>query len=84
MGSPLTSGPLTALWPDPLPDGTVGTAYSYTLTASGGIPPYTFSVTSGTLPNGLSLDPASGIISGTPTSAVSMDAVSFSVMDRNQ
>ncbi|RDV44945.1 hypothetical protein DOE76_09395 [Leifsonia sp. ku-ls] len=48
-----------------LPDGTAGTAYSATV-ASTGRPAPTLSVTSGTLPPGLSLDPAGGI-SGTPT-----------------
>lgn len=70
---------LTALWTDPLSSGIVGTAYSYTLTASGGIPPYTFSQTSGTLPGGLSLTGA--VISGTPTTPVSADAVTFAVTD---
>jgi hypothetical protein len=40
-----------------------------TLTASGGQPPLTFSVTGGNLPPGLQLDPVSGAISGTPTQA---------------
>jgi len=52
-----------------LPGGTVGSAYSQTLGASGGTPPYTWSVTSGSLPAGLSLAAASGQISGTPTTA---------------
>lgn len=43
-------------------------AYSQTLTASGGSGAYTWAVTSGALPTGLSL--ASGVISGTPTAAV--------------
>jgi len=47
--------------------GTVGTPYTYTFTASGS-PTITFSVSSGSLPLGLSLDPATGILSGTPTS----------------
>ena len=48
-----------------LPDGTTGTAYSTTLTASGGRTPYSWSVISGTLPAGLSLS-SSGTLSGTP------------------
>jgi hypothetical protein len=51
-----------------LPNGSVGTAYSQTLAASGGTPPYTWSLISGALPAGLSLS-SSGVISGTPTAA---------------
>jgi hypothetical protein len=45
-----------------------GVAYSSTLTASGGVTPYTFSY-SGSLPPGVQLNAASGAIAGTPTSA---------------
>ncbi len=51
-----------------LPTGTVGTAYSATLTASGGTPPYSWQVTSGSLPGGLALA-SDGVVSGTPTVA---------------
>lgn len=50
-----------------LPSGSIGTAYSTTLAASGGVTPYSWSVTSGSLPAGLSLNQTSGVISGTPT-----------------
>jgi len=50
-----------------LPDGFLQSAYSETLAASGGYEPYTWSVTVGSLPPGLSLDTATGEISGTPT-----------------
>jgi len=50
------------------PNGTVGTAYSFTYTATG-TPTPTFAVSGGTLPAGLSLNSASGVISGTPTMA---------------
>ena len=51
-----------------LPAGTVGTAYSQALAASGGTPPYTWALASGTLPTGLTLS-TGGTISGTPTAA---------------
>ena len=49
-----------------LADATVGQSYSQTLTATGGTAPYTWSIISGTLPPGLSLDGPSGTISGKP------------------
>jgi hypothetical protein len=49
-----------------LPSGSVGGAYSQALTAVGGTPPYRWAVSSGTLPGGLALNPATGAISGTP------------------
>ena len=50
-----------------LPNGALSTAYTATLQAAGGTPPYTWSITTGVLPPGLSLAPSTGIISGTPT-----------------
>ena len=52
--------------PASLPAATVGAAYSQTITASGGTSPYSFAVTSGSLPAGLSLA-SGGVLSGTPT-----------------
>jgi uncharacterized repeat protein (TIGR03803 family) len=49
-----------------LPLGTVNTPYSATLAAAGGLPPYTWSVVHGSLPNGLTLNAGSGAISGSP------------------
>src|SRR5207253_3098808 len=51
-----------------LPGGQAGVAYSQTLQASGGTGTYTWSIASGALPSGLSLN-ASGQISGTPTAS---------------
>ncbi len=48
---------------------TVNSAYSATLQASGGVEPLTWSLSSGSLPNGLTLQPNSGVLSGTPTAA---------------
>ncbi|HEY0702471.1 MAG TPA: Ig domain-containing protein [Candidatus Acidoferrales bacterium] len=59
------AAPLKAVTPT-LPSGAVATAYSGALVASGGVPPYTWSITAGQLPSGLRFDPASGAISGVP------------------
>src|SRR6185312_13122457 len=56
------------LSPATLPGGTVGSAYSQTLAASGGTGGYSFALSAGTLPAGLSLTSA-GVLSGTPTTA---------------
>jgi hypothetical protein len=58
-----------SLSPTALPSATVGTAYTATITASGGTPPYVFSVYPGTpLAGGLALSTA-GVLSGTPNYA---------------
>lgn len=51
------------------PDGTVGTPYGFCFSAAGGVPPYTFTITAGAIPPGTSLDPSTGCITGTPTTA---------------
>ncbi len=63
-----TGGVTLTLSPTTLPGGTVGTAYSQTITASGGTGGYTFAKTAGTLPGGLTLA-SGGLLSGTPTTA---------------
>jgi alpha-galactosidase len=60
--------PLLITSASPIANGTVGSAYSQTLTASGGNEPYTWSLGAGTLPAGLSLGSA-GLLSGTPTAS---------------
>lgn len=50
-----------------LPSGTVGYNYSAAMSATGGVTPYTWSITIGSLPPGLGLDPNSGLISGMTT-----------------
>ena len=59
---------LALTFPAP-PSGTVGFAYTDTLTAAGGTAPYTWSVSAGTLPAGLTLNASTGVVSGTPTAA---------------
>jgi hypothetical protein len=65
-----------------LASGAIGTAYSETLSAQGGTSPYTFVVFYGPLPAGLSLDSATGVISGTPTTA-EISRVVVQAMDAN-
>ncbi|MGW3816935.1 calcium-binding protein [Streptomyces sp. NPDC005046] len=50
-----------------LPAGTIGTPYSATIATSGGVGTPSFGVTSGALPPGLTLNPGTGQITGTPT-----------------
>jgi large repetitive protein len=55
--------------PSPLPNGSVNVPYSFGVSASGGIVPYTWSLSAGGLSPGFSIDPASGVVSGTPGQA---------------
>ena len=66
-----------------LPQAHVGIAYSVQLAVSGGKSAYTWSITSGTLPAGLSMN-SSGLISGTPSTQANADpVVTFAVSDAN-
>jgi Putative Ig domain len=62
----ITVSPALAVSTTSLTSGSVGVPYTASLSATGGVPPYTWSITSGTLPAGLTLS-SSGFISGTPT-----------------
>ncbi len=76
LSGTLTTG-FTFTAPDPglcgpalvLPQGNPTVPYYATLTCSGGTPPYTWSLLSGTLPSGLTFNPSTGLISGTPSEA---------------
>ena len=52
-----------------LPGATFGAAYTTSLAATGGITPYTWSITQGALPTGLAISSSTGAISGSSTSA---------------
>ena len=53
-------------WRPPLRQGIVGELYQYQIPVLGGTAPYTWSVSEGSLPRGLSLDPQSGLLQGVP------------------
>jgi hypothetical protein len=81
-GGKVSSGPSPLVsTTSALPDGHVGTAYSATLTATGGTMPYTWSLTSGSLPAGLSFNGATGAIAGTPAAAIAATALRFKLTD---
>ena len=67
--NPVFLGPPPVISTTTLPNGEVTVAYSQTVAGSGGLQPYNWSIAAGTLPGGLTLTPATGVLSGTPTTA---------------
>jgi hypothetical protein len=65
----------------PLASGEIGIAFQQTLSAANGVEPYTWSMSSKALPQGLTLNPATGLISGTPTKSTNGTAIVFKVTD---
>jgi uncharacterized repeat protein (TIGR01451 family) len=63
------NAPTITLGPASLAGGTVGAAYSQTITASGSTTPFHFTISTGSLPPGLFLNQDTGVISGVPTTA---------------
>jgi hypothetical protein len=76
-----TTTPALVISTTSLPNGQVGSAYNTMLTATGGTPPYTWSLTGGALPAGLSFSAGTGIISGIPTATVNATSLTFAVRD---
>ncbi len=71
-GTILNDDVVVTVGPASLPAATAGSAYSQNLSASGGTAPYSFAVTAGALPAGLTLS-AAGVLSGTPTATGSFN-----------
>ena len=65
----ITSVPTLTITTARIPSAAQGAAYSESLTATGGQPPYVWSVLSGSLPTGLQLTASTGTLSGSPTQA---------------
>ncbi|HSM51820.1 MAG TPA: IPTL-CTERM sorting domain-containing protein [Thermoanaerobaculia bacterium] len=66
-GCAVAGCPPIVVSPPTLPAGSLETPYDETVSATGGAEPYTYDVTSGALPTGLTIDPATGAITGVPT-----------------
>jgi hypothetical protein len=77
--STVSPAPLTVTTTS-LPEGFAGTKYSAQLQQSGGIGPFSWALSSGTLPAGLNLS-AGGAITGTPTATVSASPLTFKITD---
>lgn len=61
------------------PPAQLGVAYSHTITADGGFPPYAFGITAGSLPPGLTLNSTTGVISGMLTHSALQGSYGFTV-----
>jgi beta-propeller repeat-containing protein/centrosomal CEP192-like protein/HYDIN/CFA65/VesB family protein len=80
QGGQATGGGLP-ISPASLPNGNIGGAYGQTLTVTGGVQPFTFSVSTGTLPAGLNLGTTSGSIGGVPTGPIGASTFMVTVTD---
>ncbi|HKS07423.1 MAG TPA: putative Ig domain-containing protein [Gemmatimonadaceae bacterium] len=81
--SVISGGPLNTTLAVPSATGTVNTALTpFTpVTASGGSPPYSFALSGGTLPTGVSFNTGTGQISGTPTATLTATSFTVTVTD---
>src|ERR1700760_3708113 len=65
----MTVQPLVITTTSPLPQGTINNPYSVVMQATGGTGTYTWSISSGTLPPGLTFNGMTAFLTGTPTSS---------------
>jgi large repetitive protein len=79
---PQTVGTLPRAVAEVLQGGILGTAYSETISVQGGVSPYAFSLLTGSLPAGTSLNTSTGVISGVPTAAATYN-FTIQVVDAN-
>ena len=77
----VTVNPAPSISTPTLPDAPEGTAYSQTVSGSGGSGTLTYSLASGTLPAGLSLNSSTGAIAGTPTGPTGTSTFAIKVTD---
>ncbi len=80
VGIPFTAAPALYMT-ESLPGGLIGQSYTANINASGGYAPYHYAVTSGSLPTGLRLDPATGIIHGIPNESNTNDSFTITMTD---
>jgi hypothetical protein len=77
----LTGGLPPLISTSSLPQATEGSVYSASLSASGGTEPYGWDLATGVLPTGLTLNPTTGALTGTPTTGTA--SIGFRVTDDN-
>jgi phosphatidylinositol-3-phosphatase len=70
---PAPAQPALSITTPGLPTGTTGSPYTGAVGASGGVTPYTWAITGGSLPSGLTLNASTGAIAGTPTGSGTFD-----------
>lgn len=79
VGNEMTTVQTLTITTSTLNSMTAGNTHSSLVQATGGVPPYTFTTFAGTLPTGLSLDAATGLISGTPALTLGATAYNFTI-----
>lgn len=83
IGSPKSSRATLSIAGTPVTEATQDEGYTgFTVSAAGGLAPYSFTVASGTLPTGITLGPTTGVVAGTPTVAETQTGIIIRVVDK--